>query len=1036
MTGESIPRADDPWLGQTLAGKYRLDERLGEGGFGTAYLAADLNYAKLMGGERHVVVKLPRLDRLGDGRGVPKDFRKEAHALTTLEHAHIVKVLDVGTQTVTHLGQEREIPFLVLQYASGKSLEDRLLAQGGIQSLEEVLGWLPDVARALDYLHAQVPPVLHRDVKPGNILFDAAGSALLADFGIAKIFGAGSVTGGLPGSPLYMAPDPMLVPERADGGSEVLDGRYDQYALAVTVYEALSGHLPHEPTSWANGRRSSVDEHAGSRLVYRKTTEPPAPLRSFAAHISPAVASAIERALSTIRERRFGSCRAFATAVAAAAVVGDPSRGHAASSGAPSAMSDRSASASGIGAHGEGARRDHDERPPGSKSASGGARAPQAFDLNVGTHASTKSRRVVVSLVAVAVVAGGLYAARDAIFGAAFRAGSGSSLPAEARGPAKPSPYTSMIAEAKAAASRGDLRSAKARVSEARAVGAGELDIPAELQAALEAYDVPPSLRWDEPMDGTTTSATSIHVRGELLRGRSTDIVSVSGSKARTGPGPFDVAVPLDVEGERRIAIDVLDEVGRTRLPAPIERRVTYRAPWRAPLADAAAAAASEDWQGVEKALGLARAAGAGDADVPRTILDGIARYNLPPTLAIESPVEGAEVSAPDVVVEGSFFSTRPSDLVLVDGRAATVEAGRFHAVAHVSAEGEHTIEVGVFSGKRPRLEKPVVRTIRYHLPWRAPLQRAQAAADSGELKRAKTELADARAKGLPEAEIPADLSAALRRFDTRPTLSVTSPTEGGVVYAAAAEVRGRVVSARETDDVYVNGILAIRDGQEFRATLPRAKALNGRLDFVVRDGEEERATGTKKIRWSDGTTCPDFSLTDIDGRVVSRDRLAGKWIVLEWVNFNCHFTRHAYDTSLMQPVQAALTGQGVVWVLVCATPPTGKGYMNASQWRSELARRNIEGVSVVPDAAQTLELKFDVISNCHAVIIDPSGRIAYSGATTNEDEFVNFNATTGVMTSYDSPPASRINFIKQAFEEAIVGRSISDRGKGRSSYG
>jgi serine/threonine protein kinase len=100
--------ADDTWLGQTMGGKFRLDRRLGEGGFGTAYLAADLNYEQLMGGERLVVVKIPRLDRLGDGNELSKDFRKEARALTQLEHAHIVKVLDVVTQTVRHLGRERE----------------------------------------------------------------------------------------------------------------------------------------------------------------------------------------------------------------------------------------------------------------------------------------------------------------------------------------------------------------------------------------------------------------------------------------------------------------------------------------------------------------------------------------------------------------------------------------------------------------------------------------------------------------------------------------------------------------------------------------------------------------------------------------------------------------------------------------------------------------------------------------------------------------------------------------------------------------
>ena len=323
MVGRHEPAAtSDPWIGRTLAGKYRLDARLGEGGFGTAYLAADLNYAAVTGAERRVVVKVPHMGRGGDDTAMPKDFRKEARALTRLEHAHIVKVHDVGIETVQHMGQDREVPFLVLQYAAGKSLADRL-AESGRQSITEVLEWLPDIAKALDYLHAQHPPVLHRDVKPGNILFDAADSALLADFGIAKFFGTTSATGGLPGSPLYMAPDPMLVPEQV--GAQALDARYDQYALAVTVYEALSGRFPHEPTAWANGRTSSLDEHSASRLVYRKTTEAPTPLAARAPQIASPLSAVVARALSTKREQRFALCREFAAAFADAAKLGSAS---------------------------------------------------------------------------------------------------------------------------------------------------------------------------------------------------------------------------------------------------------------------------------------------------------------------------------------------------------------------------------------------------------------------------------------------------------------------------------------------------------------------------------------------------------------------------------------------------------------------------------------------------------------------------------------------------------------------------------------
>jgi formylglycine-generating enzyme len=299
-SNDQVPQIPiDPMIGRVLGGRYRIERLLGAGGFGSAYLAIDGNFAPATAAVRRVVVKIPHAERTTTGTdGLPKDFAKEAGALTRLSHAHIVKVLDVG--------EEPDTPFLVLDYAAGGTLDDRLRSGGGRQSVEEVLGWLPDVARALDYIHAQ--DVLHRDVKPSNILFDHGGSALLADFGIVKVFGSTSKTGSLPGSPLYMGPEAMLQP--------LLDGRYDQYALAVTVYEALSGHYPIEPEEWRDGESErGVSPITAQRLLYRKTTEAPAALRVHAPQVPAPVAAAVDRALSKDREARFSSCVAFARAV-------------------------------------------------------------------------------------------------------------------------------------------------------------------------------------------------------------------------------------------------------------------------------------------------------------------------------------------------------------------------------------------------------------------------------------------------------------------------------------------------------------------------------------------------------------------------------------------------------------------------------------------------------------------------------------------------------------------------------------------------
>src|SRR4029077_14850122 len=143
---------------------------------------------------------------------------------------HIVKVSDVGEWEGT--------PFAVMQFLPGGSLEDRRpIGPGGHPfpcEPSEVLRWLAEVAEALDYVHAQ--GYVHRDVKPGNILFDANGHAFLSDFGVAKVLASAADTrashtamtgaGMVLGTPEYMAPELIM--------GEPFDGRVDQYALAVT----------------------------------------------------------------------------------------------------------------------------------------------------------------------------------------------------------------------------------------------------------------------------------------------------------------------------------------------------------------------------------------------------------------------------------------------------------------------------------------------------------------------------------------------------------------------------------------------------------------------------------------------------------------------------------------------------------------------------------------------------------------------------------------------------------------------------------
>lgn len=287
MTGESaLPDRDVVFEGVLLRDRYRVDKKLGQGGMATVYTATDTELG------RKVVVKVPLFHFMGR-EGFKERFELEVKGLVDTEHPHVVSILARGD----HQG----IPYFIIQFLRGGSLEDRLAKRP--QEPKEVMAWLPYVADALDFIHSR--QIIHRDVKPGNILFDDSGNVFLSDFGVAKALGQDTsltAAGFTVGSPHYMAPEQAT---NIDVGPAT-----DQYALGVTVYESLAQQLPFEGDN-------------AVEILIKKGSQKPRPLSGFR-NIHEAISHAVERSLARDPKDRYPSCRAFAEALESAIWMSDP----------------------------------------------------------------------------------------------------------------------------------------------------------------------------------------------------------------------------------------------------------------------------------------------------------------------------------------------------------------------------------------------------------------------------------------------------------------------------------------------------------------------------------------------------------------------------------------------------------------------------------------------------------------------------------------------------------------------------------------
>jgi serine/threonine protein kinase len=263
-----------------IAGRYRLESRLGFGGMSTVHLAVDQRL------ERQVAVKL-LAEHLAEDPTFVSRFQREAQAAARLVHPNIVQVFDSGLDE--HTGQH----YIVMEYIEGASCAEILRDNGWVE-VSEATAIIEQACEGLYYAHRH--GVVHRDVKPGNLLRSREGEVKLADFGIAKATEQSSITqvGSVLGTAAYLAP------EQARG--EDAGPRADIYALGVVTYQLISGRLPYEATSL-------------TELALKQQREEPAMLDTLVASVSPELADAVALALALDPRDRYESARDMGRAI-------------------------------------------------------------------------------------------------------------------------------------------------------------------------------------------------------------------------------------------------------------------------------------------------------------------------------------------------------------------------------------------------------------------------------------------------------------------------------------------------------------------------------------------------------------------------------------------------------------------------------------------------------------------------------------------------------------------------------------------------
>lgn len=283
MAGQEVSwRAHDDLVGKTLGGCV-VTEMLGQGGMARVYRAHQTHL------DRDVAIKVLPPYYASDQNFVDR-FQLEARSLARLSHPHIVIIHDAG--------REHGLLYIIMEYVAGGNLRDYMAES---MSLREVTRIIREVASALTYAHER--GIIHRDVKPVNVLMDPSRRAVLSDFGIAKVLATSAAmtrSGAGVGTPEYMSPEQCR-------GVQV-DARADIYALGVMLYEMLTGHTPFEADNY-------------TALAHSHIYETPPPPSHYNPRISPAVQAVTLKALEKDPANRFQQAMEMAITLEQAAAA-------------------------------------------------------------------------------------------------------------------------------------------------------------------------------------------------------------------------------------------------------------------------------------------------------------------------------------------------------------------------------------------------------------------------------------------------------------------------------------------------------------------------------------------------------------------------------------------------------------------------------------------------------------------------------------------------------------------------------------------